>query len=246
MTISSVFRETRIYCVNYYRVSDREDRFQPYSKAFSLSEETGDGLVMSLSFTFSYSGFVIAPNWWLTMLSHMSYENQRSIASVGTYSGLVAGAWILATIRMFILFFFLLKSSEKLHDVITQAVIKSPVLFFDTNPVGRIMNRFSKDIGVIDDILPYKSSLVCSIFFQLIGVLVVTGAVNYWFVIVILPTVGLFLYLCHFYLKSARELSRMEAVRCSPVYEHISETMEGLEVIHSLHMQHPSLEKLYE
>ena len=175
----------------------------------------------------------------------MSYENQRSSASIGIYSGLVAGAFVLMTIQAILYFFVLLRSSEKLHDVITQAVVKFPVLFFDTNPLGRIMNRFSKDIGTMDDILPDLCSTVVSIFFQFVGVFVVTCALNYWFSIIIIPTVIIFLYLSRYFLKTTLQLSRMEAVCCSPVYEHISETMKGLEVIHTFHMQDSSLEKLY-
>jgi len=47
-----------------------------------------------------------------------------------------------------------LKASENLHDEMIKAVFKAPVLIFDTNPVGRILNRFSKDIGNMDDQLP--------------------------------------------------------------------------------------------
>ena len=177
-------------------------------------------------------------------MAKMSEEDQRSSFTLAVFGGLVASAFLLATIRSVLLFMTFLRSSEKLHDIITQAVIKSPVFFFDTNPVGRIMNRFSKDIGTMDDILPLKCSDTVTCLLQLLGIVVITGIVNYWFIIIIIPTLIVFLWLCRYYLKTARELSRMEAIRCSPVYDHISESMEGLEVIHCLHMQDSSLEKL--
>lgn len=41
-----------------------------------------------------------------------------------------------------------LNTSQRLHNEMFSSVIQAPVTFFDANPVGRILNRFSKDIGV--------------------------------------------------------------------------------------------------
>ena len=86
----------------------------------------------------------------------------------------------------------------------------------------------------LDDLLPFKFVLSIECLFNLFGVVALTGVVNPWFLFVITPTVSLFFVNWRLYLKTARELSRMEAINCSPVYEHVSETIKGLEVIHSL------------
>jgi len=119
------------------------------------------------------------------------------------------------------------------------------VLFFDTNPVGRIMNRFSKDIGAMDDDLPYSFVVMTINFFYFFGVLVLTAIVNYWLIIAVIPTLTVFFLLCRYYLKPARDLSRLEAILRSPIYAYISESMEGLEIIHSLHMEDKRVKKLY-
>ncbi|KAK3734852.1 hypothetical protein QZH41_005914 [Actinostola sp. cb2023] len=71
------------------------------------------------------------------------------------------------------------------------------------------------------------------------------GIVNYWLIFVVIPTLAVLFLLCRYYLMPARDLSRLEAILRSPVYAHISETMEGLEVIHSLQMEDRNVEKLY-
>ncbi|XP_031564753.1 multidrug resistance-associated protein 4-like [Actinia tenebrosa] len=176
----------------------------------------------------------------------MPYSKQKSSITLGIYGGMVAGATIIVAIRILCLFLTFIRSSEMLHDKMLIAILKSPVFFFDTNPVGRMMNRFSKDISTLDDLLPFQFVLSIESFFQYFGVVTLTCIVNPWFVLVIAPTVFLFLIICHLYLKTARELSRMEAINCSPLYEHVSETMKGLEVIHSLEKENSSLEKLHE
>jgi ATP-binding cassette subfamily C (CFTR/MRP) protein 4 len=42
-----------------------------------------------------------------------------------------------------------------MHDNMFTKVIRSQMIFFDTNPVGRVLNRFSKDMGLVDELLPY-------------------------------------------------------------------------------------------
>ncbi|KAK3702956.1 hypothetical protein QZH41_002859 [Actinostola sp. cb2023] len=187
----------------------------------------------------------IIPTWWLKVMTKMTYQKQKSPTALGIYGGLVGGSFIMVAISTILMFAALLRSSEKLHDKMTLAVLKSPVLFFDTNPVGRIMNRFSKDIGAMDDLLPISFFIMTMNFFYFFGVLVLTGIVNYWLIIAVIPTLAVLFLLCHYYLKPARDLSRLEAILRSPVYAHISETMEGLEVIHSLQMEDMNVEKLY-
>ncbi|KAK3702953.1 hypothetical protein QZH41_002858 [Actinostola sp. cb2023] len=203
-------------------------------------------LVVGLFLFFAAAqAFPIIPTWWLKVMTKMAYEKQKSATVLGIYGGLVGGSFIVAAISTILMFAALLRSSEKLHDKMTLAVLKSPVLFFDTNPVGRIMNRFSKDIGAMDDLLPISFIIMTMNFIYFFGVLVLTGIVNYWLTIAVIPTLAVFFLLCRYYLKPARDLSRLEAMLRSPVYAHISETMEGLEVIHSLQMEDRNVEKLY-
>jgi ATP-binding cassette subfamily C (CFTR/MRP) protein 4 len=45
-------------------------------------------------------------------------------------------------------------TSKKLHAKMISSVMGARMVFFDTNPIGRLINRFSNDIGNIDDMLP--------------------------------------------------------------------------------------------
>lgn len=45
-------------------------------------------------------------------------------------------------------------ASTYLHACMLTRTIHSPMSFFDTTPIGRIVNRFSKDIDTVDNILP--------------------------------------------------------------------------------------------
>jgi ATP-binding cassette subfamily C (CFTR/MRP) protein 4 len=50
-----------------------------------------------------------------------------------------------------------------MHDNMFTKVLRTPMIFFDTNPVGRVLNRFSKDIGLVDELLPDTSMFVISV-----------------------------------------------------------------------------------
>ncbi|XP_019519396.1 PREDICTED: multidrug resistance-associated protein 4 [Hipposideros armiger] len=73
---------------------------------------------------------------------------------LGIYSGLTIATVIFGIARSLLVFYVLVNSSQALHNRMFESILKAPVLFFDRNPVGRILNRFSKDIGHMDDLLP--------------------------------------------------------------------------------------------
>lgn len=104
-----------------------------------------------------------------------------------------------------------MKASRNLHNLMYRGVTRATMYFFNTNPSGRILNRFSKDMGQIDEMLPAVMIDVIQIFLQLFGIIIVVAIVNYLFLI---PTVIIgiiFYFLRNFYLKSSRNIKRMEA-----------------------------------
>jgi len=109
-----------------------------------------------------------------------------------------------------------MKASIRLHNSMFRGITRAAMYFFNTNPSGRILNRFSKDMGQVDEILPAVMMDVIQIFLALAGIVIVIAIVNPLFLI---PTVVLgiiFYQLRTFYLKTSRDVKRLEAIsKCS-------------------------------
>jgi len=178
-------------------------------------------------------------------MTEMPYEEQKNYITLLVYGATVTISVILTTVSSFCFYLAALKANENLHDEMTKAVIKAPVLFFDTNPVGRILNRFSKDIGCVDDLLPGKFLRAVQLCLYFFSATILAAVTNVWLFITCTPLTLLFIYLAKYYLKSSREIRRLEALTCSPVYSLIADTVAGLEVIHSSRMEENFLQKFY-
>ena len=175
----------------------------------------------------------------------MSRKQQSSPKTLGIYGALV-GSSLLANVTSGYLFYSaLLKASERLHNKMVLSVVKAPLLYFDKTPVGRILNRFSKDIGSMDNIIPpqFLASVEVSLFS--ISMILLPVAANFWLIFFAAPLVLIALHYGRYYLKSSREIKRLEAITCSPVYSHISETVAGLEIIRSSQMEEDFLRRLF-
>ena len=97
---------------------------------------------------------IMSPHIWLSHMLNMSRDQLKANANLYIYGGLILSAWVFAFLRMLCCYYVIIRASSKLHGKMTLAVIKSPVLFFDNTPPGRIYNRFTKDIGTMDELLP--------------------------------------------------------------------------------------------
>ncbi|KAJ7388546.1 hypothetical protein OS493_036913 [Desmophyllum pertusum] len=178
-------------------------------------------------------------------MTEMPFEEQKSYNTLLVYGAIVTVSLILTTVSSFCFYLAALKASENLHDQMTKAVMKAPVLFFDTNPVGRILNRFSKDIGSMDDLLPGQFLFAVQLLLYFFTATVLSAVTNVWLVITCTPLTLLFIYLAKYYLKSAREIRRLDSITCSPVYSCIADTVAGLEVIRSSEMEEEFLQRFY-
>uniref|UniRef100_A0A7N9D077 Multidrug resistance-associated protein 4 n=1 Tax=Macaca fascicularis TaxID=9541 RepID=A0A7N9D077_MACFA len=183
----------------------------------------------------------VLQDWWLSY-----WANQQSMLNVtvngggnitkkldlnwylGIYSGLTAATVLFGIARSLLVFYVLVNSSQTLHNKMFESILKAPVLFFDRNPIGRILNRFSKDIGHLDDLLPLTVLDFIQTLLQVVGVVSVAVAVIPWIAIPLVPLGIVFIFLRRYFLETSRDVKRLESTTRSPVFSHLSSSLQGL------------------
>ncbi|XP_032289762.1 probable multidrug resistance-associated protein lethal(2)03659 [Drosophila virilis] len=144
---------------------------------------------------------------------------------------------VFSLVRSVLFFYLASKSSTTLHNRMFQGVTRAAMHFFNTNPSGRILNRFSKDLGQVDEILPSVMMDVMQIFLCILGIIVVLCIVNVWYLLVTFILVVIFYLLRAFYLTTSRDVKRLEAITRSPIYSHLSASLNGLATIRAFGAQ---------
>ncbi|XP_030755032.1 probable multidrug resistance-associated protein lethal(2)03659 [Sitophilus oryzae] len=153
------------------------------------------------------------------------------------YSILIASLIIFTIVRGFVFFAVCMKASTKLHDNMFRSITRATMRFFNTNSAGRILNRFSKDIGAIDELLTSALVDVLQIGLGLLGIIVVVAIVSPW---LLLPTilVGIIFSLMRIvYLRTSRSVKRLEGITRSPVFSHLNATLQGITTIRAFKAQ---------
>lgn len=97
---------------------------------------------------------------------------------IGIYCFITLMAVFLTIVRMFWQFYGSIRASRSLYEELLVSIVRAPIRFFDTTPVGRIINRFSKDFEVIDGHMITKMVTILLIVFGIIAVIVIISAVT--------------------------------------------------------------------
>ncbi|XP_005355719.1 multidrug resistance-associated protein 4 [Microtus ochrogaster] len=185
--------------------------------------------------------FYVLQDWWLSYwanqqsaLNHTENLNESVTETLdlnwylGIYAGLTAITVLFGIARSLLVFYVLVKASQTLHNRMFESILKAPVLFFDRNPIGRILNRFSKDIGHMDDLLPLTFLDFIQTLLLVVSVIAVAAAVIPWILIPLVPLAILFLILRRYFLATSRDVKRLESTTRSPVFSHLSSSLQGL------------------
>ncbi|XP_050309256.1 ATP-binding cassette sub-family C member 4-like [Anthonomus grandis grandis] len=153
------------------------------------------------------------------------------------YGTLVISLFLVALTRSMLFYKLAMLSSQKLHDSIFYSVIRASMRFFDTNPGGRILNRFSKDIGSVDELLPKAILDAAQLILMSVGSIILITIVNPVFLGVVAVIGSISMAFRHVYLKTSKNIKRLEGVMRSPVFTHLNATINGLTTIRAFGAQ---------
>ncbi|KAJ3410257.1 Multidrug resistance-associated protein 1 [Chytridiales sp. JEL 0842] len=136
------------------------------------------------------------------------------------------------------------KAAKNLQEHALRRIVRTPIRFFDTNPMGRIINRFSRDQDIVDNTLPNVIRMFSLTFGTAFGTFcLVAYATTGWIFVGLLPMLTVYYFVQDIYRSSARELKRLDALTRSPLYAHITESMAGVATIRAYGEQHRFLQK---
>ena len=224
----------RTWANTYTRRNEGLDILSTGSKSSSMT--------YAHSSLFSFNSYTSGASFWRLPLSSKSPSYSYGVVASSAED---VNAWyyliVYAVLGLFYIFISLiregyifwgsLKASSKLHARILDSVTRAKLQFFDTTPLGQLMNRFSKDIEAIDqDVAPIAVG-VLGCLFSMVSIIVLISVITPGFLIAGFFISLIYTAIGHFYLRSSRDLKRLESVQRSPLYQQFGETLSGIVTI---------------
>ncbi|XP_070499202.1 probable multidrug resistance-associated protein lethal(2)03659 [Chironomus tepperi] len=161
------------------------------------------------------------------------------------YSGLIVATVLLTLGRSFLFFNVAMRASRQLHDAMYSGITRATMFFFHNNPSGRILNRFSKDMGQIDEALPMTMIDFFQLLFSLLGTIGVLIAVNQYYLIPTFILFAIFYMIRKVYIKISLDIKRLNSTTSSSVFSYLSETLNGLSTIRAFKVENNLKEEFY-
>ncbi|MBS1971145.1 MAG: ATP-binding cassette domain-containing protein [Bdellovibrionales bacterium] len=182
---------------------------------------------------------------WLSYYSSHQTE-WMALTAVGIY-GLIGLALLVLTL-LDQLFWLArgIRAGQNIHNKMLHSVLHAPVRFFDSTPVGRVLQRFSRDIESVDVYLQWMFSAAVNCAMQVVVSLVLILGLMPMMIFVIGPVMALYYLLQRDYRRPAREAKRLDSVARSPRYAHFKESLQGLVVIRSFNKQDWFMKNFYD
>ena len=189
-----------------------------------------------ISLLIASQGANIATSLWLSF-----WTSNKFGYSTGQYIGAYAALGVMQALLMFSFSVSLsilgTRSSKVMLQRAMTRVLRAPMSFFDTTPLGRITNRFSKDVDIMDNNLTDAMRMYFFTLAMIVSVFTLIIVYFHYFAIALGPLFLMFLFSASYYRASAREMKRHEAVLRSDVFARFSEAVSGTSSIRAYGLQ---------
>ncbi|KAJ1698125.1 hypothetical protein LUZ63_006637 [Rhynchospora breviuscula] len=204
-------------------------------KVLSRYKNALGGLWVVLILLFCYAlteALRISSSTWLSVWTDQSGPKDHSPGFYNLIYAVISFCQVFVTLsNSYWLIISSLRAAKRLHDAVLSSILRAPMLFFHTNPLGRIINRFAKDLGDIDRNVAVFVNMFLAQVSQLLSTFVLIGIVSTMSLWAIMPLLILFYAAYLYYQSTAREVKRLDSITRSPVYAQFGEALNGLSTI---------------
>lgn len=232
---------------NEVRVLEKEEKLDPILSQFASEEKakgklscnvvhifimnTGGYLTFLILFAMTGLGsfMQIAAAQYILEWSNQ-FDPETKWSKFITYTSILYGYCLIASFRLSIMLFLGVQYSRRLHSSMVFKVVHSQVEeFIEKVSMGRLLNRFTKDLDVIDkSIIKTSNSLIYNILLILTDCFFMIFTLDYIVVIPLLLYIFYSFYLQRKTMTVKREAVRLEAISKSPIVSWTGETIKGL------------------
>ncbi|KAM5255990.1 cystic fibrosis transmembrane conductance regulator [Ctenodactylus gundi] len=138
----------------------------------------------------------------------------------------------------------LITVSKILHHRMLHSVLQAPMSTLNTLKAGGILNRFSKDIAVLDDLLPLTIFDFIQLLLIVIGAVTVVSVLKPYIFLATVPVIAAFIMLRGYFLHTSQQLKQLESEGRSPIFTHLVTSLKGLWTLRAFGRQ-PYFETLF-
>ncbi|KAL3478275.1 P-loop containing nucleoside triphosphate hydrolase protein [Aspergillus californicus] len=216
----------------------------------------------------AFMALLVGRSWWVSVWTSASPSthsdaysvtvvqhatNQINSAKVShdlifylsVYVGISAAACLVGTLRCLALAMAFIESSRQLFDDLLATVLRAPLRWLDTVPLGRILNRFTSDIYLLDWRLGYDIGHMVYKALELLSILIAGLTVSPILLVLACILLAVSISLCRDYLSGVRVIKRLESTAKSPIMEKFNTSLTGLATIRAFNKTETYLNEMY-
>nr|UJH94494.1 Ycf1.1 [Starmerella bombicola] len=204
--------------------------YSEYARVCSLPR-----VAMFIGIIVTSTSFSVMGNVWLKHWAEANGEtgsNDHIFWYLGIYALLGTMSSGLTVVQSLVAYIVIsLHAAKQLHEKMLRSVLRAPMSFFETNPLGRIVNRFSSDVYRVDQQL---MRVIFMLFNNCVRVAFTIAIICYStpvFILIAAPLGYFYLYYQRYYLRTSRELKRLDSTSKSPIFAQFQETLDGISTI---------------
>uniref|UniRef100_A0A8D9AUF0 ATP-binding cassette sub-family C member 8 n=7 Tax=Cacopsylla melanoneura TaxID=428564 RepID=A0A8D9AUF0_9HEMI len=187
--------------------------------------------------TVSWQVLRIMTDFWLTKWSEDKHANEQVFYYLFVYALFSFGSICLSMVSNCTGQTAGARARYQLHNSMLENLLKCPMKFYETTPLGQIINRFSNDLSIIDKKIATSIQRLIQFFLMCVSAFIVNSIVTPWFLVFAAPICVVYYVIQKFYTCSLRELQRLDSIARAPILSHYSETDTGLETIRAFKQQ---------
>lgn len=243
-----------------------------YGAYIKASGGYGHWILVVIAFTICL-GVTLGRSWWISVWTrtyktespsssvhtgsraYLFHQFRQNVASIqvdpnlwfylGIYLAWSIALCIVSTSRYFLVFLGSIRASKDLFQSITYSVLRAPLRWLDTVPVGRVLNRFTADFNMIDSHISLDLAFMMHNTMQVVSVIIAGIFVSAGMIGFALLLLAVCMYYAMRYLNGAREVKRLESTCKSPIFESFGAALAGISTIRAFDKTEVYIQRMY-